>query len=792
MKIKLIFLCLLLLSSVVRAVETSISISGADAGRVFEGIGAVSAGGNTSLLMDYPEPYRSDILDFLFKPRFGAGFQHLKVEIGGGENSTCGSEPSHAIVKEEKDHPKPRGYEFWLMSEARKRNPKIILDCLPWSFPAWCGGAFTQDTADWYVSFLDCAKKFYGLDLDYVGAAQNEKWMKPEWVTDVLRPALDKAGYGKVKLQGPDSNGSYWTIFEKAGTDPANKKALDVLAAVSYHIYNLPDATEKAKASGKPLWMSETTAGLANELRQMIRFYVKSRIAKFETWPPAAGCYEGNTYWANNGFIRANQPWSGHYEIYDAVWLVAHVTQFTEVGWKFLDPGCLLFHPEDPKSDAGCLVLKDPRNDRWSLIAATTKEPVRLVVHVGAGLSAGPVHVWKSGVAGNIWKEGVNTMLAQQEDLTVKAGDLVLNLESNSVYSITTTTGQLKGGLPHPMPKAARFPLSYVENFESYQMGDRPRWFMDQQGNYEVAEDGRGGKCLKQIVPAQGTIWAFPRLKPHTIFGDFRWESYELSADVKIIRGDAEIGGHLEDNKTSLGYRLTLDGAGTWTVSLHTNVLNSGALSGFDRGAWHNLKLRFLRNQITAYVGGEEVAKLADADKNTRGQCFLASTYDPNLFDNVKVKCLDIPIDQAGMKATATSSFAAGYEADKVLDGDVKTMWHSAKADANPLPQAITMDFGKGYVINRIAYCPRKDGVNGIITAYNLYTSLDGKDFKVLASGKWEANSAIKYVDFPATQAAFIKLEATAGVNGFAAATEINVYEASMHLNTNGIMRRNP
>ena len=53
------------------------------------------------------EPYRSDVLDYLFKPDFGAGFQHLKVEIGGGENSTCGSEPSHAITREELAHPRP-------------------------------------------------------------------------------------------------------------------------------------------------------------------------------------------------------------------------------------------------------------------------------------------------------------------------------------------------------------------------------------------------------------------------------------------------------------------------------------------------------------------------------------------------------------------------------------------------------------------------------------------------------------------------------------------------------------
>jgi galactosylceramidase len=31
---------------------------------------------------------------FPFKPKFGAEFQHLQVKIGGGENSSCGSEPS--------------------------------------------------------------------------------------------------------------------------------------------------------------------------------------------------------------------------------------------------------------------------------------------------------------------------------------------------------------------------------------------------------------------------------------------------------------------------------------------------------------------------------------------------------------------------------------------------------------------------------------------------------------------------------------------------------------------------
>lgn len=53
-------------------------------GRTFHGIGGLSGGGATSVLLrDYPEPQRSQILDYLFKPNFGASLQILKVEIGG-------------------------------------------------------------------------------------------------------------------------------------------------------------------------------------------------------------------------------------------------------------------------------------------------------------------------------------------------------------------------------------------------------------------------------------------------------------------------------------------------------------------------------------------------------------------------------------------------------------------------------------------------------------------------------------------------------------------------------------
>jgi hypothetical protein len=77
------------------ATTTTIEVSGTSGGRTFDGVGAISGGGgNSRLLVDYPEPQRSQLLDYLSKPGYGASVQLLKIEIGGDANSTDGAEPS--------------------------------------------------------------------------------------------------------------------------------------------------------------------------------------------------------------------------------------------------------------------------------------------------------------------------------------------------------------------------------------------------------------------------------------------------------------------------------------------------------------------------------------------------------------------------------------------------------------------------------------------------------------------------------------------------------------------------
>ena len=186
-----------------RAATPTIRIDGNSAGRTFDGVGAISGGGgNSRLLIDYPEPQRSRILDYLFKPGYGAALQILKVEIGGDTNSTDGSESSHEHARG--DINCNAGYEWWLMEQAKARNPNIKLYALAWGAPGWVGRRQTSgtDMIGYLLPWLGCAQQ-HDLRIDYLGG-WNEKGFNADWYVK-LHAALASHGYGYIKIVADDS-----------------------------------------------------------------------------------------------------------------------------------------------------------------------------------------------------------------------------------------------------------------------------------------------------------------------------------------------------------------------------------------------------------------------------------------------------------------------------------------------------------------------------------------------------------------------------------------------------------
>ena len=68
-----------------------------------------------------------------------------------------------------------RGYEWWLMKEAKARNPEIKLFGLAWTAPGWLGTSegkpgefFSQDNIDYHMKWIKGAKSEHNLTIDYM------------------------------------------------------------------------------------------------------------------------------------------------------------------------------------------------------------------------------------------------------------------------------------------------------------------------------------------------------------------------------------------------------------------------------------------------------------------------------------------------------------------------------------------------------------------------------------------------------------------------------------------------
>src|SRR3954453_16567879 len=273
---------------------TTITINGSAAGRTFDGVGAISGGGgNSRLLMDYPQPQRGQILDYLFKPGYGAAMQILKVEGGGDTNSTSGAEPSHQHTPGDLNC--NRGYEWWLMEQAKARNPNIKFGALAWAAPGWIGNAnvWTTNFQTYLINWLKGARDSHGLTIDNIGG-WNENAIDHQWFVN-FRAALNANGFAGTKLVGADGG---WWVVDDMQSDAAFRNAIDVVGVhypcdgandANATAYNCP-SPQNARNLNKPLWASENGsldyhAGADRMARQLILGYVDGRMTAYINWP---------------------------------------------------------------------------------------------------------------------------------------------------------------------------------------------------------------------------------------------------------------------------------------------------------------------------------------------------------------------------------------------------------------------------------------------------------------------------------------------------------------------------
>jgi hypothetical protein len=619
----------------------TVIVSGARPGPVFQGIGAISGGGgNSRLLIDYPAGERTQILDYLFSPHFGASLQMLKLEIGGGGFSSDGSEPSVEPVKGQLDC--GAGYEFWLARQALARNPAIKLYGLQWSAPAWVrssrGGLWSQADVGYVIDWLRCARH-NDLTISYIGG-WNEHYQgtpaQEAWFVN-LRMALNAAGFTSTQIVAADEAPQaaqrrgrmgyapqvVWdTVAGDILTDSAFGRAVSVLGlhdicgmpTTGYRCVVATEARTLSARMGKPLWESElgsTPANLTNPAlpgpgglaRALNDAYNQGGITGILVWPLIDSIPPDLPY-ENRGLVMADVPWAGYYDVTPLTWVIAQTTQFTAAGWRYAAAD-----GELPAGGSYTTYLA-PGRSAWTVVAQTSVATAaqQVMIHVTGGLPARVVHVWTTDLRGP-------GQFIQRGDIIPYKGVFSALLQPGYVYTFTTTTGQSRAGGHAPaVPAAAPMPVQYTAAPDSAGMADMLAPIEGSFGYvHGVLTQTTVGKPVEWVNVGRSSA-------PYAIVGQNTWRNYTVSARISFTASGAPypapgatLIARFQGFKGSplshfRGYELTIRSNGGWQIVANGPAAVTLAAGSVAPASAYTVSLTTRGAAISARINGVLVA----------------------------------------------------------------------------------------------------------------------------------------------------------------------------------------
>jgi hypothetical protein len=653
---------------------TPISVATADGSRVYDGTGAVlGGGGNARYVMDYPPRQREQILDYLFKPGYGAALQILKLEIGGDANSSDGSEPSveHTLGHVNCD----AGYELAIARQAVALNPRLRLYGLQWAAPrlvrTGSGSRFTQRDISYLLTWLGCARQ-HGLTISYLGGwNETDDGTHAGWFRD-LRRALDRHGFGGVQIVAADSSrrGGWHYVGDPAVAILGTHDVCGYPTGVAGPATACVSPWSAGQATVQPMWSSELGGMDAGAQpgcqepcapamdRALVRGYVDARLTGFLEWPVLDAMPPGLPF-ENRGLVTADQPWAGSYRVNAMTWAIAQLTQFAQppagaVSWRYINAGSGFLQHDRADGSYVSLVRDDGgQATGWStVIEATTATAAQRAdfTVTGGGLSRNVVRVWASDFSRDAGDRPSGWFVRQPDIRPAAGGRFSLVIKPGWVYSLTTTAGQGKGraggrpGAPLRLP----FTESLASSGPAGTADDEPPYLAAQDGAFELTRcrvpDGRDRTCTEQEAAPLPVFWHGQQVTPgsrwpYAIIGDPSWADYTVSVDV-LLPGRGSSAGVIgrfsgqagtPDIGQFDGYVLDVSGTGQWRLVRNANGAAQGASAAcpagtaasktlaagrlarpWAPGTWHRLSLSMSGPVITAAAGGRTLATVRD------------------------------------------------------------------------------------------------------------------------------------------------------------------------------------
>lgn len=339
--------------------------------------------------------------------------------------------------------------------------------------------------------------------------------------------------------------------------------------------------------------------------------------------PPLQGLFSWD--W---GLFRAAQPWSGNYELCGKVWVLAHITQNVQPGWRFLQPG----------SGAGALTgggtyvtFVDPPSGGLTIVvnkpAGATAEVATFQLTGPAAEGITSLRVWHSAVASGASGANLTGYYNALPPVALQGGSFSVALQPGDLFTFTTVATGSKGAAAPPPPPAP-FPTAYADDFDGCVPPAEAPYWTDQTGSWEcVATAGPRGTVMQQVAPMAPLSFRSDEQRPLSILGDVTWTDADVSIDALMpASGDAAMVG-VRANPNCCGRAIVGENLmpGVWlavtagstafhvynaiqNASAPANAVLNGTLPAAPQpGAWVSLRLAVAGGVAAGFVDGVPV-----------------------------------------------------------------------------------------------------------------------------------------------------------------------------------------
>lgn len=133
---------------------------------------------------------------------------------------------------------------------------------------------------------------------------------------------------------------------------------------------------------------------------------------------------------------------------------------------------------------------------------------------------------------------------------------------------------------------------------------------------------------------------------------------------------------------------------------------------------------------------------------------------------------LTVPIPSAALNASANSQ-NTGYEAEKAVDGNMATIWHTQwEPKVTERPHDLTIDLGQSVLLDKVTITPRQDMNSGRITSGEIYVGSDTENMVLAAAF---TGGGTKGVSLNCQEARYLRIRSLSGPDSHTAVAEVTV-----------------